>query len=189
MPTLSAREIAGYAKAAGFHGKGLQTAVAVALAESSGRTSVVNSIGCVGLWQIYQSVHVKAHPNWTTAWLKNPANNARAAYVLSNGGTNWHPWETYTNGRYLIYMSRAASAAGEATAEPTSEATGDALTAQNATTYGPSLGITDFVAKVTDPHLWYRVGLFLGGFLMLLIAAGKLTHVTDLAKKAVKVVA
>ena len=50
---LSMTQIAGYAKQAGFSGNALVTAVAVAMAESSGNTSVVNSLGCTGLWQIY----------------------------------------------------------------------------------------------------------------------------------------
>jgi len=112
VSTLSAAQIAGVAKGAGFTGDGLTKAVAIALAESSGRTDVVNFLGCVGLWQIYQSVHVRAHPTWTTAWLKVPQNNAAAAYVLSSGGTNWRPWETYTNGMYLAHMGAARAAVG-----------------------------------------------------------------------------
>lgn len=49
MAMLSMTQIAAYAKGAGFTGNALITAVAVAMAESSGSTTVVNSIGCVGL--------------------------------------------------------------------------------------------------------------------------------------------
>ena len=81
------------ARAAGFQGDALVTAVAVSLAENSpGDTGKVNSIGCVGLWQINSRVHKQ----WTVAQLKDAATNARAAYQLSNGGTNWQPWEAYT---------------------------------------------------------------------------------------------
>lgn len=88
---------------------------AVAMAESSGRTDVVNSIGCVGLWQINQPVHVKTHPSWTVEWLKNPINNASAAKVVykAQGLT---AWQSYTDGRYGRYLSESVnSTAGGAT--------------------------------------------------------------------------
>jgi hypothetical protein len=98
-------QIAAVAKAAGFSGQALVTAVAVAIAESSGRTQVVNYLGCVGLWQIYQ----KMHPKWSTAQLKDPAINAQAAFSISNGGKNWGPWTTYPNasGRYMARAGKA----------------------------------------------------------------------------------
>jgi hypothetical protein len=76
---------------------------AVAMAESSGRTDVVNSIGCVGLWQINQPVHVKSHPTWTVAWLKNPVNNAMAAKVIF-AQQGMDAWEAYTDGSYANFM-------------------------------------------------------------------------------------
>lgn len=51
MAYLSMTQIAGYAKSAGFTGNALIVATAVAMAESSGNTSVVNRLGCVGLFQ------------------------------------------------------------------------------------------------------------------------------------------
>jgi hypothetical protein len=68
---------------------------AIAMQESSGDTNVVNSIGCVGLWQINQPVHVKSHPTWTVKWLQNPFNNAAAAkIILKTQGLG--AWEAYT---------------------------------------------------------------------------------------------
>lgn len=111
MPTagkLSAAEIAQVARSAGF-GKDentLTTAVAVALAESSGRTAAVSPTGCChGLWQI----NIEVHP-YTKSQMQDPAQNAAAAWKISNGGTTWKPWSAYTNGSYLLYMSSARSA-------------------------------------------------------------------------------
>jgi hypothetical protein len=41
----------------------------------------------VGLWQI----NTLAHPKWSVEWLKDPKNNATAAFELfkANG---WKPW-------------------------------------------------------------------------------------------------
>lgn len=110
MAYLTMAQIAGYAKQAGFTGDALVMATAIAMAESSGNTTVVNSIGCVGLWQIYGRIHRRAHPTWTDAWLKQPGNNAKAAYILSNGGTNWKPWEVYTKGMHRKFLSQASAA-------------------------------------------------------------------------------
>lgn len=85
-----------YAAAAGFTNPGVMAEVG--WAESGGDTKVVNSIGATGVWQILQPLHVKSHPSWTTAWLQNPLNNARAAKVLYDadrkaGGNGLRPWE------------------------------------------------------------------------------------------------
>lgn len=114
MTTLSARQIGRYAYAAGFRGDNLAIAIAVALGESSGRVEVVNSIGCVGLWQINQPVHVAAHPSWTRSWLQQAGNNAKAAFTLSGGGKHFGPWVVYTNGSYKRFMATARTAAASA---------------------------------------------------------------------------
>jgi hypothetical protein len=105
---LSYAEIAQVARAAGF-GKDestLATAVAVAMAESSGRTKAVSPTGCChGLWQI----NVNVHP-YTKTQMQDPAQNAAAAWKISNSGTNWKPWSAYNNGAYLMYLTQAKSA-------------------------------------------------------------------------------
>ncbi|WP_206737003.1 transglycosylase SLT domain-containing protein [Streptomyces sp. GZWMJZ-114] len=100
---------------AGWRGETLVTATAVALAESSGRYWVVNSIGCVGLWQINVPVHIKAHPSWTTAAMKDPAQNASAAMTLYKAAKGWKPWEAYTTGAHLAQVGRARLAAAQIT--------------------------------------------------------------------------
>lgn len=94
MAVLSQAQIAQVARAGGLPGDP-DVWAAVAMAESSGRTDVVNSIGCVGLWQINQPVHIKSHPTWTVKWLQNPVNNAKAAAVIYRS-QGWNAWEAYT---------------------------------------------------------------------------------------------
>lgn len=110
MAHLSAVQIAQYAKSAGFSGNNLITAIAVALAESTGSTTALNPhTKCAGLWQIHP-VHKKSHPTWTQSWLYQPGNNAKAAFVISSGGKNWRPWEAFTNGAYKRHLSAAQAA-------------------------------------------------------------------------------
>lgn len=160
MPVLSASQIATVANSAGFTGDSLVKATAIALAESSGRTDVVNSIGCVGLWQIYQKVHVKAHPHWTTEWLKNPQNNANAAFILSNGGKNWIPWEVYTNGMYLMHMEaarQAVSGGGIGTPPGVGGDTSADIERWNQAAMG-----------ITSPRLWMRFLMIVVGGMMII---------------------
>ncbi len=97
------------AKRAGFPDAQLDTAAAVAMAESGGVASKVNRAPdrrpnpevSVGLWQ----VNVLAHPEFTEAALLDPAANARAAYaVFQKAGGAWSPWSTFTHGDYRQYM-------------------------------------------------------------------------------------
>lgn len=94
MPTLTYQQIVQVARTGGLPGDP-EVWAAIAMAESSGRTDVVNSIGCVGLWQINQPVWIKTHPTWTVAHLQNPVNNARAAAVVYKA-QGFDAWEGYT---------------------------------------------------------------------------------------------
>lgn len=94
MPTLTQDQIVQVARAGGLPGDP-EVWAAIAMAESSGRTDIVNSIGCVGLWQINQPAHVGSHPTWTVSWLSNPLNNAKAAAVVYRA-QGFGAWEAYT---------------------------------------------------------------------------------------------
>jgi hypothetical protein len=108
---LTPAQIANYAAQAGFTGLGLVTAVAVALAESAGgNTNAWNQVGedSRGLWQI--NVAPNANPSYGSSNLFDPLTNAKAAYALSNGGTDWHLWTTFTGGAYKTYLAVATAA-------------------------------------------------------------------------------
>lgn len=80
-------------------------AAAIAMAESNGRTAIVNSTTreqSVGLWQI----NMKAHRSYTLEQLIDPMQNAQAAFKISKGGTNWKPWGAYTDGRYMQWFGK-----------------------------------------------------------------------------------
>src|SRR4051812_30757503 len=94
---------------------------AIAMAESGGNpharlnTSVEDSRG---LWQI----NLHAHANYLNADLYNPLTNARAAYDVSNHGTNLYPWSTthHTHGAasYEKFLGLARQAAADAGSAP-----------------------------------------------------------------------
>lgn len=107
------QNIATYAAQAGFVGNDLVTAVAIALAESSGNSRAYNpeaqagtpiGKGSYGLWQIY----LNAHPEFTGQDLYDPQTNANAAFsVYSNAGSSFSPWNTYKNGAYQSQLAVA----------------------------------------------------------------------------------
>lgn len=115
--TLSAAQIAGFAKQAGFAGPDLTTAVAVALAESSGRTGATNKnrngSTDYGLWQIND----KAHPDLitdTALWF-SPVYNAQMAFkVYQAAGNKFTPWSTYPVAS-SIYLAQASAGAANPT--------------------------------------------------------------------------
>jgi hypothetical protein len=102
---LGSSDIQNYASNAGFEGDDLNTAVAVALAESSGNPSALGDLNLgvsVGLWQI----NLKAHPEYTQGELTDPQTNANAAYAIySAAGNQFTPWTTYNTGAYEAYLT------------------------------------------------------------------------------------
>jgi len=116
---------------AGFSGESLNTAYGVVKAESGGRSSAYNPNGLdksYGLFQINMENNDPRNPNMgikrNEAYLKkyksigytgeesllDPNINAKIAYDISKGGTNFNPWTTYTNGKYLQNVPGMASA-------------------------------------------------------------------------------
>lgn len=121
MATLSAAQIAAYLASARCPTSARVNMVAIALAESGGRTTAFNGTCCYGLWQINKN-HF-AGLNWHGREWADPAQNASAAVkILVSQG--YSAWETYTNGAYKHYLTKAkqgvanAGAAGTAPGEP-----------------------------------------------------------------------
>lgn len=112
MSTYTPRQIAQVAYGAGFRGDALVNAVAVALAESGGRTTAVgvNSDRWRsrdrGLWQI----NSHWHPEVSDAAAFNPKSAAAHTFRISSGGRNWSPWSTWKNGSAAAQKGRARMA-------------------------------------------------------------------------------
>lgn len=117
---LTPAQIAQVARAAGFIGAGLVTAVAVALAESGGNPRAVHVNADKyrsrdrGLWQINDHWH----PEVSDAAAFDPASAAAAAYRISGGGRSWSAWSTYKSGAAAKQLGTARLAASAATAQP-----------------------------------------------------------------------
>jgi hypothetical protein len=115
---LTPAQILYYAQTAGFDGQDLQTAVAIALAESQGNPNIYNpetaapggtppGEGSYGLWQIY----LKDHPEYANDNLYDPQTNANDAYEIYSIAGGFSPWSTYNEGQYQAYLAPVAAAA------------------------------------------------------------------------------
>jgi LysM repeat protein len=78
-------------EAGGSHAEA-EMAASIAMAESSGEQYATGAVGERGYWQI--------NPNHGALSTYDPLGNAKAAVIISNDGTNWTPWTTYTSGAY-----------------------------------------------------------------------------------------
>lgn len=96
---------------AGFTGQNAVIATAIALAESGGNPGAThsNDNGSIdrGLMQVNS-----VHSQYNSGQLLDPAYNAKAAFQIAGGGTNFGPWSTYNSGAYKKYLAEAQAAAG-----------------------------------------------------------------------------
>jgi LysM repeat protein len=68
-------------------------AASIAMAESGGQQFATGTVGERGYWQI--------NPNHGSLSTYDPLGNAKAAVIISDDGTNWTPWTTFTSGAYI----------------------------------------------------------------------------------------
>ena len=108
--------------AQGFRGKALQTAFAVALAESGGRSRAVGDEKItnktygpsMGIFQIRSLKDPKKFGD-SGQWrdgkrLFDPSFNVKAAWNISNEGKNWKAWSAYKNGSFSQFLDDAETA-------------------------------------------------------------------------------
>lgn len=152
MATLTAAQVAELVKRVGFPNPtvaGLPLhviMVATCKAESGFREEVVNSIGCVGLFQINAPVHKK----YDARRLKEGEYNTKAALEIYNS-QGLRAWEAYTNGAYKKYVDearRGVASASSVTGTPSTTSGGSGTTP--AVTYG-ALGPESVKAGIGVP--------------------------------------
>lgn len=201
MAKWSRAQIELMARAAGW-GARSRDASHVAMAESSGDDKIVNSIGCVGLMQINQPVHIKDHPRWTVKWLQDPINNLRAAKVLYDQ-SGWVPWEdSRTKGGGGGWGDKVSGGGGasQVIGDPLEDFWNDLLgepergpgsPGWEGPDFSPDLGLGELgevatqlgrLAQATakaanwlsDPENWVRVAYVTGGAVLALVAVSSI---------------
>lgn len=175
---LSVDNVREVARLAGFTGKNLDIAVAVARAESGFDADAVGDGGnSIGLWQI----HLPSWPRFKGQHLKNPLVNAQAARIVASTGRKWGHWTTYRNGTYRQYMSNTGTS-GPGGLPPSGNPISDSVGAI-ATAADQLRRIGDVTANLTNPILWLRVASGLLGVVLTVLGLGVLLMSTDTGKQ------
>jgi len=128
MARRTPREVYAGLIAAGFSPDAATVMTAIAGAESGYDNSVLGDVGLqnntwgpsFGLFQIRT---VKADtgtgsPRDINRLAGSDLEQAKAAYVISAGGTNFQPWSVYNTGAYRQYLNAAQSAAASTPTDP-----------------------------------------------------------------------
>lgn len=169
MAVVPDQTIASAARAAGFPSGELATAVAVALAESGGNATATNhntnGTTDYGLWQI-NSIH---RPELGYGSWQDPNTNARMAYsIWVAAGRKWTPWMAWKAGKHLAFLPRGAAAAGTApdNADPVTPVENVGIT----DTYNDvAFSVQRVFDTLADKDLWIRFGIYLLGFVFLVV--------------------
>lgn len=174
-------------------------AAAIALAESGGNPQSHNAVppdNSYGLWQINMlgSMGPSRRSQFglsSDAQLFDPLTNAKAAVAISNNGSNFHPWSTFTNGAYKAHLNgqgagtgtaqtvglvgsgtlgdAIGSALGQLFGAGASAATGGAFTLPGALSamFNDVGTIVHGFLWLAQPASWLRIGAFFVGALFL----------------------
>lgn len=119
---ISDAEAAQFFAQAGFSGEALVTMLATAIGESGldpdvmGDTTITTSKWgpSAGLAQIRSLREQTGTGGWRDiSHLTDPSFNARAAWSISNGGTNFTPWTVYKTGKWKSNLDRARAAVAQ----------------------------------------------------------------------------
>jgi hypothetical protein len=191
---LADETIAGVALNAGFTGNALPVAVAVALAESGGNPRAHNALppdDSYGLWQINmigamgperrKRFGLKANDD-----LYDPSTNAKVAHAFWTSRGGFADWSTYNHGSYLAFLPRAnaavkknggAKVASGSAGDPSKTVPGnrpdtplpDPIENAIYDMRDTLTGVSAFIKTLTDPKTWIRVGMFVGGVILIIV--------------------
>jgi Lysozyme like domain len=178
MPRISEYEIVKAAYGAGFRGRDLTIAGAVAIAESLRNTDAIGDGGnSFGLWQIHKPSHPElfsGNPNW-----RDPNVNARMAKSVRDGPRGWNAWTTYRTGLYLLWVPAVTGAVRTVETEGGAQRIGEAAQGVQETVEtlsDPLGGVNDtlkgIVAFLREGRNWGRIGMIVVGGILVIVAAG-----------------
>lgn len=127
MTVYSYPQLVQFANNAGFSGDSANTAAAIAMAESSGDSTQINTQdpgNSYGLLQINGAAWGQSEAQASL----DPQTAFNNAYSISGSGTNFTPWSTYNSGAYSKYLASGGIVSGGANPNISYSGTGDGTT-------------------------------------------------------------
>jgi len=118
MATLSQAQARQYAQQAGFSGSGLNTIVAIAQAESGLNTLAQGHNTDGSLDRGILQINSRWHSEVSDGCAYDPLCAFQQGFRISNRGTSFTPWSTYTSGAYLRYLTSASTSGGKVGGKP-----------------------------------------------------------------------
>lgn len=207
MTTLNPHDIGVVAYQAGWRGKDLVIAIAVALAESGGRTDAVNTANSNGTTD-YGLFQVNSIHNPTAEERTQALPNARKAKSIwdaraKTDSSGWNAWSVYNSRRYLFFIPQATPAAaaveGEAKLGKIPDIAGDiagGVTGGIGNIAGQAQDLIKILKTLGDPYTWKRIAFFgmgvvigIIGLVMVLRSTGPVKAAESAAKSVVKTAA
>jgi hypothetical protein len=145
---------------------------AIAMAESSGESTAHNPSGASGLWQILGAVNPADQPH-----LFDPQVNAHEA-VLKLQSQGLGAWETYTNGAYKKFLQGGVNPSSLPSTSGQDQATQEGFNPFGIFSIpGDIIGFfkdaktfIDALLWIVNPASWLRIGSFMFGVMLLLLA-------------------
>ncbi len=197
--------------AAGFSGAALETILAIIPHEGGYVSDAINNTAyptlpgyhapgagavpeySVGPLQINALAHYQSSGmtfGQYVNYLRDPLNNLKEAYKISNGGLNFLPWSSYAQG--LVPTGGGVTPVSsigpipipnwlDPTNLPWWNSLSDTAKGIVAAIGKPFQLIGDAFSKVVDPHLWWRVLFVVGALGMVVVGMGMLNSKTVLA--------
>lgn len=141
---------------------------AIAMAESGGNSQAVSPTNDYGLWQI-NSTNFNVVPGGQSG-VFNPENNAKAAVAIYHSqGLN--AWSTYRTGAYKQFFSGNAPTSAQTTSAAGIGSGGLLdIPSQITTFFSDANTFVTAITWIARPSSWIRIGAFLTGVVLLLLA-------------------
>lgn len=92
---------------AGFRGKNHREAWAILMRESGGRPDAISATGDYGVFQFNRAAHSR-QDWWDSDRLLTWEYNMQVAFVMSDGGRTWYPWDIDGRGDHLARYTSAS---------------------------------------------------------------------------------
>jgi hypothetical protein len=154
---------------------------AIAMAESGGNSDAKNPSGATGVWQILGAVNPADQDKLT-----DPAVNAKEA-VLKYNSQGLTAWTTYTSGAYKKYYSSDTPASSLPQGGSSSSSASDtsvlggllSIPSQITGFFDDADKFVSSLLWLTEPSSWVRIGAFIAGVALLLVALHALIAVGE----------